>query len=67
MQQVARAVGEQAIADNQALFDEAAVLAELVDGLASSNKQLLQRLRLCANPKRQLVGGQVFSILTPGQ
>lgn len=53
--QIRRAVGARLIDDNEALFQEANALAEILGDVHQSTEALVARRNLCSNPERTMV------------
>jgi hypothetical protein len=64
-QQVARVVGRDLIRANADAHQEAAALAELLQGVVASNSASLHRLGLCSSTQRRMV--RAASVLMQGK
>lgn len=54
--QVKRALGQSLIDENEAIYDEASALADILGDVQLSTKALMARQQLCSNPQRTMVG-----------
>lgn len=54
--QIKRAVGGGVVDENEALFQEANALAEILGDVHQNTEALIARRNLCSNPERAMVG-----------